>query len=361
MGLNPRFWKGKRVFITGHTGFKGAWFSLWLKTLGARVTGFSLKPSDQPNLFTLLNLKKGINSHIGDIRNQAHLTRIMKTAKPDIVFHLAAQALVRPSYADPIGTYATNIMGTAHVMEAVRQCKSVKVVVNVTSDKCYENDGRKKGYTEMDSLGGFDPYSSSKGGAELVGAAYRRSFFTNGTRRPRVALASARAGNVIGGGDWARDRLIPDLIRSVTGRKTVDIRYPDATRPWQFVLEPLLGYLLLAEKLRKQGASYAQSWNFGPMPTGSLPVRWILKEASRHLQGRLRIRIRRNTRLHEARALTLNSTKARRRLGWRSCLSTKEAVDWTLAWYEEYLKGSRSLRQFTEDQIAAYQKRVARS
>ncbi len=359
MDLSRSFWKGKRVFITGHTGFKGAWLSLWLQNLGARLTGLSLGAPTHPSLFELLRLKKGMDSYKGDIRRIADVEKALKASKPEIVFHLAAQALVRPSYQDPLGTYATNVMGTLNLLEAVRERGGVRVMVNVTSDKCYENREWNRGYREENAMGGFDPYSSSKGCSELVTSAYRRSYFSNGRGGKSLALASARAGNVIGGGDWALDRLIPDLIRGVMEKKSVSLRNPKSVRPWQHVLEPLSGYLILAEHLWKKGKNFAEAWNFGPSMKETISVQGVVKEASKYFEDRLDVRIKKENNLHEARLLKLDCSKSHHRLKWRPKFSAKEAVGWTMAWYKEYLEGDGDLKGFTENQIAAYEKRGA--
>lgn len=273
------FWEGKRVLLTGHTGFKGGWLSLWLQSLGANVTGYALLPPTQPSLYEVARVGDGMYSHIADIRDLDRLVAVMRETRPEIVIHMAAQPLVRYSYVNPVETYATNVMGTVNLLEAVRQVGGVRVVVNVTSDKCYENREWIWGYREHDPMGGYDPYSSSKGCAELVAAAYRNSFFNPeafGTHG--VALASVRAGNVIGGGDWAEDRLIPDFMRAIMAGRAVVIRSPHAIRPWQHVLEPLSGYLLLAQHLWTDGPAFAEGWNFGPVDEDAKPVEWIVEQ-----------------------------------------------------------------------------------
>ncbi|HUT59861.1 MAG TPA: CDP-glucose 4,6-dehydratase, partial [Phycisphaerae bacterium] len=272
------FWKGKRVLLTGHTGFKGAWLSLWLESLGADVTGYALAPPTSPSLFQITEVAEGMRSLRGDVRDLERLTQALKDYRPQVVFHLAAQSLVRASYRDPVETYTTNILGTVNLLEAVRRTGGVRVVINVTSDKCYENDGRLTGYAEIAPMGGHDPYSSSKGCAELVTAAYCRSFFhADSLPAMDVAVASVRAGNVIGGGDWAEDRLVPDCMQALMGSQPIRIRNPDAVRPWQFVLEPLGGYLLLAERLWQSGADYVGAWNFGPAAADAKSVRWAVE------------------------------------------------------------------------------------
>jgi len=273
-----KFWSGRRVFLTGHTGFKGGWLALWLGKLGAQVTGYSLEPPTKPSLFELARVAESARSVIADVRDIAKLEQTMAAARPEVVFHLAAQSLVRQSYTDPVGTYATNVVGTANVLDIVRRTRSVKAVVNVTSDKCYENRESASGYRESDRLGGHDPYSNSKACAELVTQAFRDSFFAPGNSTgSRVALASARAGNVIGGGDWATDRLLPDFVRAILEKRPVRIRHPEAVRPWQHVLDPLAGYLRLAERLAVEGERWAEGWNFGPEESDARNVRWMVE------------------------------------------------------------------------------------
>jgi CDP-glucose 4,6-dehydratase len=276
MVMSDSFWTGKRVFLTGHTGFKGGWLGLWLQKRGAVVTGYSLDPTTTPSLYDLTATASSMRSVIADIRDLDRLRNAMLECAPDVVFHLAAQPLVRRSYGDPVETYSTNVMGTVHVLEAIRSCSSVRSAVVVTSDKCYENREWQWGYRENEPMGGYDPYSNSKGCAELVSASYRSSFFNQAHHKEHgVALATARAGNVIGGGDWSGDRLVPDLLRAFGEGRTADIRNPHAVRPWQHVLEPLHGYMMLAEKLFVQGPAWAEAWNFGPNDSDARPVSWI--------------------------------------------------------------------------------------
>lgn len=348
--VNSSFWRDKSVFLTGHTGFKGSWLALWLTTVGARVHGFSLVPPTQPNLFTEARVADDLASHtIADICDPVALSAAMKAASPDIVLHLAAQSLVRKSYREPVQTYATNVMGTVNVLESARHCPSVRAVVNVTTDKCYENKEWVWPYRETEPMGGHDPYSSSKGCAELVTAAFRESFLRNSG----IAVASARAGNVIGGGDWAADRLIPDFFRAAQAGLALEIRHPDATRPWQHVLEPLSGYLSLAEHLLEHGQSFAEAWNFGPADEDAKPVRWILARLTRLMPGTSWHQPPAEH-VHEAGLLKLDSSKARSRLGWapRWRLSTalEQTVRWQLAWQER-----RDMRAFSLEQIAEYQ------
>jgi CDP-glucose 4,6-dehydratase len=353
LAVNPAFWSGKRVFVTGHTGFKGGWLCLWLERLGASVTGYALAPGTNPSLFDLARVGQGVDSHIGDVRNARALQDALSEASPEIVFHMAAQALVRASYCNPVETYETNIMGTVNLLEAVRQVDTVHAVVVVTTDKCYENRGWVWGYRENDTLGGYDPYSSSKAAAELVTAAYRSSFFNGNANPPhRVALASARAGNVIGGGDWAEDRLIPDIIRAVARGERVRIRNPHAIRPWQHVLEPLRGYLTLAEKLCSAGAEFAQPWNFGPEETDARTVEWIVKKVAALWGGDASWELDPDRHPHEAAYLKLDISRARSLLGWTPKWSIEQALDAVVSWYRRQSGGDA--RTLTLDQIDTY-------
>jgi CDP-glucose 4,6-dehydratase len=347
------FWRNKRVLVTGHTGFKGSWLSLWLQGMGAEVTGYALAPLTQPSLYALANVGRGMQSVHGDILDLENLQRVMGDCKSEIVFHLAAQALVRQSYTNPLETYKTNVNGTAHVLEAVRYVPSVRAVVVITSDKCYENVGMMEGYVETDPLGGADPYSSSKAAAELVTAAYRKSYFMSAKADERVGIASARSGNVIGGGDWAADRLIPDVARAILNKQTLSIRNPHAVRPWQHVLEPLCGYLTLAEKLYQQPESFSESWNFGPDESECWSVLNIL-EVLRELWGSsVSWRIEDMPQPYEAKYLRLDSTKARKRLGWRPRWKLRNALEFTVNWYRDY-QSNRDLRASVDAQISAY-------
>lgn len=346
------FYQGKRVLVTGHTGFKGGWLAIWLKLLGAEVIGFSLPPESHPNLFSAARVADGIVSIFGDVRDLAFLERTFLQQSPDIVIHNAAQALVRRSYREPVETYATNVMGTVHVLEAVRTTPSVRCVLVVTSDKCYENRERPRGYEESDAMGGHDPYSSSKGAAELVAAAYRRSFFS-GDDSP--AIASARAGNVIGGGDWSEDRLIPDIVRGISSNTPIKIRRPEAIRPWQHVLEPLSGYLRLVQKLYEEGHPYAEPWNFGPSSDESVTAGALATQVCA-MWGRGDLRIEPDPKhLHEATYLSLNSAKSGRRLKWSLKLSLEQTLSWTVDWYRSFYEDSSlSSRAMTERQIRTY-------
>ncbi len=346
------FWTGKRVFVTGHTGFKGSWLCLWLQSLGAEVSGYALAPPTNPNLFGVAQVAQGMVSLLGDIRNLEQLQQAMTEFQPEIVIHMAAQSLVRLSYQNPVETYATNVMGTVNVLEAVRKTDAVKAVVMVTSDKCYENREWIWGYRENEPMGGYDPYSNSKGCAELVTSAYRQSFFGN-----NVAVASARAGNVIGGGDWATDRLVPDLVRSFSEERPVLIRNPHAIRPWQHVLEPLSGYLMLAQKLYEKGAEFAEGWNFGPREDDARPVQWIVEQftglwgegATWTLDGA--------EHPHEAHYLKLDCSKAVSRLNWQPRWSLTDALEKISAWHKAHNSGL-DMRKFTMSQIFAYQEHL---
>jgi CDP-glucose 4,6-dehydratase len=354
LAVSPVFWSGKRIFVTGHTGFKGSWLCLWLESLGAEVTGYALAPETNPSLFDLAHVGQGIDSHIGDVRNAQALRAALLQASPEIVFHMAAQPLVRASYRDPVETYETNVMGTVHLLEATRQIGSVRAVVVVTTDKCYENREWVWGYRESDPLGGYDPYSSSKAAAELVTAAYRNSFF-NPDEIPshRVALASARAGNVIGGGDWAEDRLIPDVIRAVARGQRVRIRNPQAIRPWQHVLEPLSGYLTLAEKLYACGAGFAQPWNFGPEDGDARTVQWIVQKVVALWGGDARWETDPGQHPHETGYLKLDISKARSLLGWTPKWNLEQALEAIVTWYRSCQSGADA-RTLTLDQIETY-------
>lgn len=344
------FWENKRVFITGHTGFKGSWLSLWLHSLGAKVFGYSLPPNTTPALFEVANIASLLNGHtLADIRDYTSLSNAIAEANPDIVFHLAAQPLVRRSYVDPIETYSTNVMGTVNLLQAVRQSAHVKAVVNITTDKCYENKEWVWAYRENEPMGGYDPYSSSKGCAELVTASFRNSFYENAG----IGLASARAGNVIGGGDWSDDRLIPDFLRAIDAQVTLKIRSPHATRPWQHVLEPLKGYLLLAQALHQEPQTYASAWNFGPHEQDAKEVAWIVKKLATYMPE-TQWEIDANPQPHEANLLKLDSSKARQYLKWHPAwdleMALQKIAEWHLAWHTQ-----QDMQAVCLSQIAAHQ------
>lgn len=346
------FWSGRRVLVTGHTGFKGAWLCLWLSVLGARVSGFSLPPATQPNLHDILGLALD-HAVIGDVRDRQLVADTIARVQPQIVFHLAAQALVRPSYAAPCDTFATNVLGTAHVLEAVRDTPTVEAVVVVTTDKVYDNAETGQAFGEDDPLGGADPYSASKACAELLTASYRRSFFAKG--QPRVA--TARAGNVIGGGDWCSDRLVPDLVRAHARGKPVILRHPTSIRPWQHVLEPLAGYLMMAEAMVGRQQWDCHSLNFAPHAAGARSVADLVDAFAACMPGHPGWVLEAATNPHEAGILKLSAERAAAVLGWQPRLDFDETVDWTAMWYRTYLSGA-SMHDPTREQIAAYAKRL---
>ncbi len=352
--VNTNFWYGKRVLLTGHTGFKGSWLSLWLQSMGAQVVGYALTPPTNPSLFEIAEVGKGMTSIIGDIRDLERLRTVFAEHKPEIVIHMAAQALVRYSYIEPVETYSTNVMGTVNLFEAVRNTNSVKAVVNVTSDKCYENREWVWGYRESEAMGGHDPYSNSKGCAELVTAAYRNSYFHSDKYKEHgIAVATGRAGNVIGGGDWAEDRLIPDIMRAITQGKPVNIRNPDAIRPWQHVLEPLSGYLLLAQKLHEEGAAYAEGWNFGPDDEDAQPVQWIVEKLTKAWDERASWVLDGGNHPHEAHYLKLDCSKAKARLDWHPKWHLEDSLGAITDWYRAY-QDAKDMRAFSLGQIQRY-------
>ncbi|MDR3409553.1 MAG: CDP-glucose 4,6-dehydratase [Formivibrio sp.] len=354
--MNKAFWQGKHVFLTGHTGFKGSWISLWLQSMGAQVTGYALAPNTTPSLFEVARVADGMTSLVGDIRDLAALQKAIQDSQPEIVIHMAAQALVRYSYANPVETYATNVMGTVHLFEAIRQTQGIKAVVNVTSDKCYENREWVWGYRENEAMGGYDPYSNSKGCSELVTAAFRSSYFNPADYvKHGVALASGRAGNVIGGGDWAMDRLIPDIVRAIEEDREVIIRSPHAIRPWQHVLEPLSGYLLLAEKLYTEGAQYAEGWNFGPHDHDAKPVAWIVEQLTQIWGNGAAYSIDPSAaNLHEAHYLKLDCSKAHMKLGWQPRWDLLHTLDKISEWHKAHQSGG-DMQALTLKQIREYE------
>jgi CDP-glucose 4,6-dehydratase len=347
---NPAFWRSKRVLMTGHTGFKGSWLSLWLQSMGAELRGVALPPPSFPALFDIARVGASMDHQLADIRDFDKVQALFSDFKPEIVIHMAAQPLVRLSYQQPVETYATNVMGTVHVLEAARHAGSVRAIVNITTDKCYENREWVWGYRESEPMGGHDPYSSSKGCAELVSSAYRKSFL----QEAGIAMATARAGNVIGGGDWAQDRLVPDILAALQRQEPVQIRNPHATRPWQHVLEPLSGYLLLAERLYETGQADAEGWNFGPRDEDAQPVQWIVErlcaawgsDASWHLQP--------GEHPHEAHFLKLDISKARQRLHWAPRWSLDNALSHIIDWHQAWLAGN-DMHAICLNQISQYQ------
>ena len=352
--MKKEFWSEKRVLLTGHTGFKGSWLSIWLQKMGATVVGYALQPPTNPSLYQTAQLEVGMTSVIGDIRNYHSLFEAVDKYKPEIVFHMAAQPLVRYSYDYPVETYATNVMGTVHLLEAVRQVRCARVVVNITSDKCYENREWIWGYRESEPMGGFDPYSNSKGCAELVTSAYRSSFFnTEEYDMHGVALATARAGNVIGGGDWAQDRLVPDVLSSFSKGKRVVIRNPNAIRPWQHVLEPLHGYLILAENLWNHGPEFCEGWNFGPREEDARPVEWVVDSLAKKWGDGASWELDCESNPHEARYLKLDCSKAKSRLGWKPRWDLEYALEQVVTWHRAFNE-KRDLRQLCELQISEY-------
>lgn len=351
MGVNTDFWTGRRVLLTGHTGFKGSWLAIWLRSLGAVVYGIALAPENEPSLWSTAGLASCVDGSFTDIRDQSALTDKVLAFAPEIVFHLAAQPLVRASYRDPVETYSTNVMGTVHLLEALRQTESVKAIVVVTTDKCYENEEWQWPYRETDRLGGFDPYSNSKACAELVCASYRDAFFTPAG----VALATARAGNVIGGGDWGTERLLPDVLRAWDAGEELTLRYPGATRPWQHVLDPLSGYLKLAEYLLAVGANGSSAWNFGPDNDSVASVESVVaRMAALWANDQARWRCIEGSQPHEAGLLALDSSRARRLLGWRPHWSLDMALQRTLDWHRAWRKGD-DLHVLCLQQMALHQ------
>ena len=357
--MQAPFWKDRRVLITGHTGFKGSWLSLWLQKKGARVVGYALPPPTEPSLFVSAKVDEGMTSIIGDVRDSNALRQCLTEHEPEIVIHMAAQALVRPSYDDPIETFSTNVMGTANILESIRKSNTVKSAVMITSDKCYENKEWMWGYRETDPMGGYDPYSSSKGCAELVSSAYIRSFFSpSHDKKTKAMVSTARAGNVIGGGDWSKDRLVPDIVAAIFKGESVIIRSPHAIRPWQYVLEPLRGYLMLAEKLYHDGGEYTGAWNFGPDDQDARPVSWIVDTLTQYWGEGANWDLDPNEHPHEATYLKLDCTKAKQLLGWWPVVNLSTALNWIVQWYR-CLKNGDDMRQQTLDQINRYEKLVA--
>lgn len=348
--VNAEFWRGKRVFVTGHTGFKGSWLSLWLSSMGAEVKGYALEPYTNPSLYHLADIGSHLISDISDVADFNSLSQSLQSFDPDCIFHLAAQPLVKFSYENPIRTYETNVMGTVNLLEAARGCNALRSIVNVTTDKCYENREWVWGYRETEAMGGHDPYSNSKGCSELVTSAYRESFFRS---HSDVGVATARAGNVIGGGDWSTDRLLPDILNAFNNQKELVIRYPDAIRPWQHVLEPLAGYLILAELLYKGETSYAEAWNFGPFDQDVKSVKWIVEYMATQLNNGLSWRVDDKAKQHEATLLKLDISKANARLGWQPKWSIHTALDLILEFHQAW-KAEEDLKSKMLHQISLY-------
>lgn len=358
--MDNNFWKGKKVFLTGHTGFKGSWLSLWLSYLGADVCGYSLIPPTNPSLFELCRIESDIKTIVGDIRDYDRLSKTIYDFKPEIVIHMAAQAIVRESYVNPVDTYTTNVMGTVNLLEAIRKYPGVRAMVNITTDKCYDNKEWNWGYRETEPMGGYDPYSNSKACSELVTSAYRSSFFNEKDyNKHRLAVATARAGNVIGGGDWAADRLVPDCIRALLEGREIYIRNPVAIRPWQHVLEPLGGYMLLAQKLYEEGPKYAEAWNFGPGDADARTVEWIVKKMCSMWGENALYSVDTGVHPHEAACLRLDCSKARNELGWMPKWSIgktlEKIVEWTLAYKEDDDMKKICLRQILEYENTSFE------
>lgn len=348
--VDPSFWAGKKVLVTGHTGFKGSWLTLWLTKLGAEVSGLALDPSTSPAMFNLVGNDDAIDSHIGTVTDPAVVAGVMQSVKPDVIFHLAAQVLVRASYDDPIHTISTNVLGTANVLNAAREVENLQAIVIITSDKCYENLEWHWAYRENEAMGGHDPYSASKGCAELITASMRRSYYDDASS---AWVGSARAGNVIGGGDWSADRLIPDIVKAFSVGEEVVIRMPEAIRPWQHVLEPLAGYLTLAQRLATGNGEVAEGWNFGPADSDARPVGWMVEQMAKRWGDGAGFRIERDG-PHEAKLLKLDCSKAQARLDWRPRLGLDTALEWVIDWYRGQVDG-KDMRQISLDQIAAYE------
>ena len=349
--MDKSFWKNKNVFVTGHTGFKGSWLSIWLNELGVNITGYSLERKTNPSMFESLSLEKKVNTVFGDVRDYDKLKNQVVLAKPEIIIHMAAQALVLDSYENPIETYETNMMGTVNILNVIRDIPSVKVFINVTSDKCYEQREEIRAFKEDDPMGGIDPYSSSKACSELITASFRDSFFNNTT-----SIASARAGNVIGGGDWSSNRIIPDFIKKINQNEKLSIRNPKAIRPWQFVLEPLNGYLTLAEKLFLKGSDYAEAWNFGPDNQDDKSVEWLISNFDKEYKGGGNFKLDNNDNLpHEASYLKLDCSKAIKKLNWSQKLKIEKSISMTSEWYKNFYNKDKDMYQFSVEQIKQFE------
>jgi CDP-glucose 4,6-dehydratase len=356
MVINSNFWKNKKVLLTGHTGFKGSWLSIWLKKLEVELIGFSKDIPTKPSLFELAKVSEDMVSIMGDIRNFSIIQKIIQEHQPDIIIHMAAQSLVRKSYEDPLETFSTNIMGTVNVLESIKISEKTRVMINVTSDKCYKNSGTKEKFSESSPMGGYDPYSNSKACSELVTSSYRDSFFNpKEYQKHGMSVATCRAGNVIGGGDWSKDRLIPDIMRGIINNEIIKIRNPNAIRPWQHVLDPLNGYLTLAEKMWSAGNEFSEAWNFGPTEEGEKSVKWITEKLTKQWLNHIKWDIDNDINPHEENSLRLNCMKANSRLSWRSKLNLEQGLDWVLEWYKQY-KENNDMKKITEQQIEEFQK-----
>ena len=354
--MNKEFWNKKKILVTGHTGFKGSWLSLWLQKLNANVIGFSKSVPTNPSLFELANIENGMTSIIGNVCDYDKLEKTIKEYKPEIVIHMGAQAILRESYSNPIETYATNVMGTVNLLESIRKTNNVKVILNVTTDKCYEPNESSKGHLETDRLGGYDPYSNSKACSELVTSSFRNSFFNPKEHQKHgISLASCRAGNVIGGGDWGKDRLIPDIMKGILNNEIIKIRNPNSTRPWQHVLDLLNGYLTLVEKLWSSGSEFSEGWNFGPLEDDERPVKWIVEKLTGLWAKDIRWNIDNSVNPHEENYLRLNCTKANSRLNWMPKLNLEQGLEWVIEWYKQY-EQNNGIRKITEQQIERFQK-----
>ena len=354
--MNSEFWNKKTVLVTGHTGFKGSWLSLWLQKLNADVIGFAKSIPTNPSHYELADVESGMTSIIGDVCDYEKIEDTIKEFKPEIVIHMAAQAILRESYSNPVETYSTNVMGTVNLLESIRKVGNVKVILNVTTDKCYEPNNSSNGHIETDKLGGYDPYSNSKACSELVTASYRNSFFNQKeNQKLNVSLATCRAGNVIGGGDWGKDRLIPDIIRGILKKETIKIRNPNSTRPWQHVLDPLNGYLTLAERLWSSGFEFSEGWNFGPQEDDEKSVKWIVEKLTEQWSKDIRWDVDNGVNPHEENHLRLDCSKANSRLGWMPKLNLEKGLEWTIQWYKQY-EQNKDMREITERQIEEFQK-----
>jgi len=352
--MNKKFWEGKTVLITGHTGFKGSWLSIWLQKLNVNLTGISKSIPTNPSMYELAKVEKGMTSIFGDIRDYNTIFKTINENNPDIIIHMAAQSILRESYDNPVETYETNIMGTINLLEAIRNNSKSCIVLIITSDKCYENIVNAESHIESDPMGGFDPYSCSKGCAELVTASYRNSYFNpKNFEKHKISLASARAGNVIGGGDWAKDRLIPDIIRGIIKENEIKIRNPESIRPWQFVLDPLYGYIKLIEELAVDNEKFSEGWNFGPKDEDMKSVKWILAKLENLWPNKIKLKFENENEPHEEKILKLNCGKAKKKLAWEQKLDLESSLKWTSNWYKAFIE-KEDLRKVSEEQIENY-------